>query len=98
MRPIAILVLMAAGQAAAAEPVIKFSGDARFGVTFDDAATDRTDPYGLMRFDTEASTRLDNGLEIGAQMRIEGENGRPAAMSAPRFYITTGRTQPLPRR
>ncbi|MDF1855719.1 porin [Pseudooceanicola sp.] len=97
LRPALILCLFA-GPPALADPLIRFTGEARMGVTYDGSATRKTDAYGLAQIDTRIATTTDNGLEIGMQMRIIASSGGPSTASAPRFYITTGTVADLPRR
>ena len=95
--PLALAVLTAV-LPAGADPVIRFQGEARMGVTHDGGAADRTAPYGLFRLDTHGFTTTDNGLRIGAQVRMQADPGRAGQLNAPRFYVSTGRTPPPPTR
>ncbi|WP_370284885.1 hypothetical protein [Pseudooceanicola nanhaiensis] len=78
-----------------AEPVIALNGEAEFGVTYGAAGSDVHTRYTL---DLSPRIRTDGGLTIGAQTRLRADPGRPAQIAAPRYYITTGRPQALPRR
>jgi len=96
-RPIPLLAALALAAAPAAAE-ITLSGDARFGVTYDEARPAReADIYGDLRLDTRAEVRADNGLGFGVNLRMEGRSG-PVAANAPRFYVTTGQDAPPPRR
>ncbi|OWU86140.1 hypothetical protein ATO6_04595 [Oceanicola sp. 22II-s10i] len=86
---ISTLILLIAPQTALAEPVIRFSGDASMGVTYDSSLNDTTDLYGRNRLDTTIHVPMDNGLSAGVNMRATGGVGQPVQWNAPMFYITT---------
>ncbi|MGR3321766.1 MAG: porin [Pseudooceanicola sp.] len=98
MRHVLTLFALLAAAPLAAQPAISFSGSAEFGVTYDGTGSGTTERHGQFTLDIEPHTRTDNGLTIGAQTRIRGQNGRPTVTGGPRFYISTGGPQRLPRR
>jgi hypothetical protein len=96
MMRVLLLSLLCFAAPVGAEPVIALSGEAEFGVTYSDG--DGSGNHGRFTLDTDARVRTDNGLSIGAQVRLRSDPGRPADMSAARFYISTGDPRRLPRR
>lgn len=81
---------------ALAEPVIAFSGEAEFGVTYAEGAG--ADPHGRFTLDTETSVATDNGLTLGAQLRLRAGAGERAQLAGTRVYVTTGTPGQPPRR
>lgn len=91
-----LLPLLCLAAPAGAEPVIALSGGAEFGVTYADGPG--AEAHGRVTLDTDARVRADNGLSLGAQLRLRGEPGERAGLAGARLYISTGDPGPLPRR
>lgn len=82
--------------ASAATAQVRFDGEARFGVTYEDSRG--TDLDTRFQFDTTAETTTDSGLTFGAQVRTRAGAGHSAAPNGPRFFVTTGDPRRPPRR
>ncbi len=95
MRSLILLVLTATSSSALADPSLSFSGDARFGVTYQGGKVDQADPYGLLRIDSRISTVTDSGITLGVQLRMTKRMAGADPDVAPRFTISTGDTAPL---
>lgn len=92
----ALCLLLLAALPARAEPVIAFSGEAEFGVTYRDA--NGSDVHGRYTLDIEPRVRTDSGLTLGAQVRLRGRPGEETGIAGARYYVSTGTPRPLPRR
>lgn len=90
---IATTALVATAGVAAAD--INFSGGARFGVVYNDAAVTRTQVHNRFSLNVDGTAETDSGVEFFARVRVRGGNtgtGATAAssVSAPRVGARIG--------